>query len=162
MSELKQFRKFKTNNMIRKKQSSRLFAKDITGDIIKNRQEVIINWRKGQIIIDEPTFNGGLDIGPDPFTTVLSGLIGCTLTTLRMYIRRKGWNITDIHCSVNMIQQSEPFKTIIYRTLSFSQPLEDSQKERLIWIATNCPVARLLGGEINIDTNISEDTKVNT
>lgn len=146
--------------MLRKKQTLRLFAKDITGDIVKDRQEVTVNWRKGQLVLDEPTFNGGQDIGPDPFTTVLSGLVGCTLTTLRMYIKRKGWDITDIHCSVNMTQQAEPFRTMIYRTLSFGQPVSDAQKERLLWIAINCPVARLLQGEIKIDTHLSEDPTV--
>jgi len=142
---------------IRKKQITRLFAKDITGDIVNDRQEVIINWRAGQLVLDEPSFNGGKDMGPDPFTTVLSGLVGCTLTTLRMYIKRKGWDVTDIHCSVNMQQQKEPFKTSIFRTISFGQPVTGEQKERLLWIAKNCPVARLLQGEITIDTRLSED-----
>ena len=31
-------------------------------------------------------------MGPDPFTLILAGLVGCTLTTLRMYVHRKGWN----------------------------------------------------------------------
>jgi putative redox protein len=146
--------------MIRKKQILRLFAQDITGDIVKDRQEVIVNWRKGQLVLDEPTFNGGKDIGPDPFTTVLSGLVGCTLTTLRMYIKKKGWDITDIHCSVNMLQHTDPFKAIIFRTLSFGQPITDEQKERLHWIAVNCPVARLLRGEISIDTHLSDDSNV--
>ena len=135
----------------------RLFAKDITGDIVKDRQEVTVEWRKGQLILDEPAFNGGKDMGPDPFSAILAGLVGCTLTTLRMYIRRKGWEITDIHCSVNMIQKADPFKTVIYRTLSFGQPVTDAQKERLLWIAVNCPAARLLRGEVAIDTHLSDD-----
>jgi len=143
--------------MIHKKKNIRLFAKDITGDLVKDRQEVIINWRAGQLVLDEPSFNGGKDIGPDPFTTVLSGLIACTLNTLRMYIRKKGWNITDIHCSVNMLQELEPFKTSVLRTLSFAQPVTDEQKERLLWIAKNCPVAKLLQGELVIDTQLSDD-----
>ena len=146
--------------MIHKKKTIRLFAKDITGDLVKDRQEVTINWRAGQLVLDEPSFNGGKDLGPDPFTTVLSGLVGCTLTTLRMYITKKGWDITDIHCSVNMLQQKEPFKTSIFRTLSFGQPVTDEQKERLLWVAMNCPVARLLQGEISIDTRLSEDPSV--
>ena len=81
------------------RQTVRLFAKDITGDLVKDRQEVRVNWRAGQLVLDEPSFNGGKDIGPDPFTAVLSGLVGCTLTTLRMYINRKGWDITDVHCT---------------------------------------------------------------
>ena len=146
--------------MIRKKVTVRLFAKDITGDLVKDRQEVVINWRAGQLVLDEPTFNGGQDIGPDPFSTVLSGLVGCTLTTLRMYIKRKGWEITDIHCSVNMLQETEPFKTSIFRTLSFGQPVSDEQKERLLWVAKNCPVAKLLEGTIMIDTLLSGDASV--
>lgn len=146
--------------MIHKKKTVRLFAKDITGDLIKGRQEVTINWRAGQLVLDEPSFNGGKDIGPDPFTAVLSGLVACTLNTLRMYIRRKGWYITDIHCSVNMLQETEPFKTSIFRTLSFGQPVTDEQKERLLWIAKNCPVAKLLQGEIVIDTDLSDDAAV--
>lgn len=146
--------------MIRKKQTLRLFAKDITGDLVKDRQEVTVDWRAGQLVLDEPSFNGGKDFGPDPFTTVLSGLVGCTLTTLRMYIKKKGWNITDIHCSVNMLQQMEPFRTSIFRTLSFGQPVTDAQKERLLWIAKNCPVAKLLQGEIHIDTRLSDDPSV--
>jgi putative redox protein len=143
--------------MIRKKRTLRLFAKDITGDLLKDRQEVTIHWRAGELIIDEPSFNGGKDLGPDPFTTVLSGLVGCTLTTLRMYIKKKQWDITDIHCSVNMIQETEPLKTSIFRTLSFGQPVTSEQKERLLWVAVNCPVARLLQGEINIVTKLSDD-----
>jgi putative redox protein len=70
--------------MIRKKETVRFFAKDITSDLVKDRQEASINWRAGQLVLDEPSFNGGKDISPNPFTTVLSGLIGCILTTLRM------------------------------------------------------------------------------
>jgi putative redox protein len=146
--------------MIRKKQTLHLFAKDITGDLVKDRQEIIINWRAGQLLLDEPSFNGGQDLGPDPFTAVLSGLVGCTLTTLRMYIKKKQWEITDIHCSINMLQEAEPFKTSIFRTLSFGQPVTEEQKERLLWVAVNCPVARLLQGEININTKLSDDPTV--
>jgi putative redox protein len=146
--------------MIRKKQIARLFAKDLTGDLVKDRQEITVNWRAGQLVLDEPSFNGGNDIGPDPFSTILAGLVGCTLTTLRMYIKRKGWDITDVHCSVNMSQQTEPFKTLIFRTLFFGQPVTDEQKERLLWVAKNCPVAKLLQGEININTRLSGDPTV--
>jgi putative redox protein len=146
--------------MMRKKETSHLFAKDITGEIVKGRQEVVINWRAGQLLMDEPSFNGGKDIGPDPFTAVLSGLVACTLTTLRMYVRKKGWDISDIHVAVNMQQRREPFQTLIDRTLFFGQPVSEEQRERLLYIAKNCPVARLLQGEILIDTDLSADKSV--
>lgn len=146
--------------MIRNKETIRLFAKDITGDVVKDRQEVVVNLRTGQLIMDEPFFNGGKDIGPDPFSAVLSGLVACTLTTLRMYIRRKGWDIFDIHVSINMQQSRDPFRTQIYRTIFFGQPVSEQQRERLLYIAKNCPVARLLQGEILIDTDLSDDISV--
>ena len=105
--------------MIRKKQIVRLFAKDITGDLVKDRQEVTVNWRAGQLVLDDPSFNGGKDLGPDPFSTVL-------YNTEKMGYHR-------YTLSVNMFQQSEPFKTSIFRTLSFGQPVTDEQKERLLW-----------------------------
>jgi putative redox protein len=103
-------------------------------------------------VIDEPKFNGGQDLGPDPFTMIDAGLVGCTLTTLRMYIRRKGWQIEDITVHANLVQQQEPFRTIILRTVVVGQSITEEQGEKLLHIAKNCPAARLLEGEIVIDT----------
>jgi len=133
-------------------QAKRLFARDITGTITANRQQVDVEWRAGTLVIDEPKFNGGQDLGPDPFTMIVAGLVGCTLTTLRMYIRRKGWQIDDITVHANLVQQQEPFRTIILRTVVVGQPITEEQGEKLLHIAKNCPAARLLEGEIVIDT----------
>jgi len=130
----------------------RLFAKDITGTITAGRQLVDVEWRAGTLLIDEPKSNGGQDLGPDPFTMIVAGLVGCTLTTLRMYIHRKGWLVQDITVHANMIQQQEPFRTIILRTIVLGQEVSDEQGEKLLSIAKNCPAARLLEGEIIIDT----------
>jgi len=133
-------------------ESRRLFARDITGTITANRQQVDVEWRAGTLLIDEPKFNGGQDLGPDPFTMIVAGLVGCTLTTLRMYIHRKGWLIDDITVHANLVQQQEPFRTIILRTIVLGQEASDEQREKLLYIAKNCPAARLLEGEIAMDT----------
>ena len=138
--------------MISDRAPRRLFAKDITGAVSADRPQVDVRWRAGTLVIDEPPFNGGQDLGPDPFTMVLAGLVGCTLTTLRMYVRRKAWDIDDIRVSVNLAQRGEPLGTTIWRTVVVGQPITDEQRERLLYIARNCPVARLLEGEIVIDT----------
>jgi len=130
----------------------RLFARDISGTITANRQPVDVEWRAGTLLIDEPKFNGGQDLGPDPFTMIVAGLIGCTLTTLRMYIRRKGWQIDDIRVNANLVQQEEPSRAIILRTVVLGQPVTDVQGAKLLHVAKNCPAARLLEGEIVIDT----------
>jgi putative redox protein len=132
--------------------SKRLFARDITGTFTASRQEVEVEWRAGTLVIDEPKFNGGHDLGPDPFTMIVAGLVGCTLTTLRMYVRRKGWLIDDMTVHANLVQQQDPVRTIILRTIVLGQPATDEQREKLLYIARNCPAARLLDGEIVLDT----------
>jgi putative redox protein len=112
-----------------------LFAKDITGTIVADRQQVDVQWRGGTLLIDEPLFNGGQDLGPDPFTMIVAGLIGCTLTTLRMYVRRKEWKIEDIEVRANLMQVEEPFRTIIRRTILVGQSITDEQHEKLLYIA---------------------------
>ena len=131
-----------------------LFATDIVGSISANRQQVELEWRAGTFLIDEPRFNGGQDLGPDPFTLVLSGLVGCTLTTLRMYIRRKEWDIQDITVAVNIMQEPEPFLTTIHREIVIRDAATDEQRDKLLYIAKHCPVARLLEGDLVIDTTL--------
>src|SRR5690349_2620325 len=113
----------------------RFFARDITGTIAASRPTVEVQWRAGKLLIDEPTFNGGQDLGPDPFTMIVAGLVGCTLTTLRMYIRRKGWPIDDITVHANMVQPQAPFRTVILRTIVPGQAVTDEQGEKLLEIA---------------------------
>jgi putative redox protein len=148
---------YRTEQMTPSERPKRLFAKDITGTIAANRQQVDVQWRAGVLPVDEPISNGGQDLGPDPFTLILAGLVGCTLTTLRMYIRRKGWNIDDIRVDANMVQEREPFKTVIWRTVVVGQSITLEQRDRLLYIANNCPAARLLEGEIVIETVFDRD-----
>ena len=51
-------------------------------------------------------------------------------------------------------------RTAVPQDTSFGQPLTDAQKEWLLWIAVNCPVAKLLQGEIHINTHLSDDPTV--
>jgi putative redox protein len=137
----------------------RLFAQDITGTVTANRQPVDVKWRAGTLLIDEPASNGGHDLGPDPFTMIVAGLVGCTLTTLRMYLRRKGWQLGDITVHANMLQQQDPFRTVILRTIVVGEAVTDEQRERVLHIAKNCPAARLLEGEIVLDTVVDADVR---
>jgi len=140
----------------------RLFAKDITGTITANRPAADVEWRAGTLVIDEPTFNGGHELGPDPFTMIVAGLVGCTLTTLRMYIRRKAWLIEDITVHANLLQLENPARTVILRTIVLGQEASDEQRDKLLHIAKNCPAARLLEGEIVLDTVLDEGVRRRT
>ena len=113
-----------------------------------------IVWRNGMFTMDEPINMGGQDSGPDPYTTLLASLAGCTLSTLRMYIDRKGWDIPEISIQLNMIQDTEKgLRTNIRRDIIFPDYLSDEQKERLLVIAQKCPVSKILENDIVINTS---------
>jgi putative redox protein len=129
--------------------------KDITGHIGTQKYLYTIAWRNGQLIMDEPESNGGKDLGPDPFSSLLASLAGCTLSTLRMYIDRKGWDIPEINISLNLHQEdTTDLTTIIKRNVSFSKAISPEQEERLLLIAEKCPISKLLKGKITINTQL--------
>lgn len=105
--------------------------------------------------MDEPESIGGKDLGPDPYSTLLASLAGCTLSTLRMYIDRKGWDIPEINISLNLAQEtSAELITTITRNISFPKTIEDDIKKRLLIIAEKCPISKILKNEIVINTTI--------
>lgn len=132
-----------------------LLEKDITGSIGTQKYLCKISWRNGEFLMDEPENIDGKDLGPDPYTTLLASLAGCTLSTLRMYIDRKGWDIPEINISLNMSQENSPeLETTISRSISFSREISDEQKERLLLIAEKCPVSKILKNKITINTQL--------
>ncbi|GEC79757.1 OsmC family protein [Flavobacterium aquatile] len=132
-----------------------LLENDITGSIGTQKYLCKISWRNGEFLMDEPESIEGKDLGPDPYTTLLASLAGCTLSTLRMYIDRKGWDIPEINIVLNMSQENSPeLETTISRSLSFSTEISDEQKERLLLIAEKCPVSKILKNKITINTQL--------
>jgi len=132
-----------------------LLENDITGTIGTQKYLCTISWRNGKLLMDEPENIGGNDLSPDPFSTLLASLAGCTLSTLRMYIDRKGWNIPEINISLNLTQENEgELVTTISKTITFSTVISDEQKERLLFIAEKCPISKILKNKINLKTAI--------
>lgn len=133
----------------------KLLENDILGHIGLQKYKCTISWRNGQFIMDEPENIGGKDLGPDPFSTLLASLAGCTLSTLRMYIDRKGWDIPEIHIALNLKQENNlSLQTEITRNIRFSSEITDEQKERLLMIAEKCPISKLLKGNTIINTTL--------
>jgi putative redox protein len=99
---------------------------------------------------DEPLDKGGADTGPEPHEFVLSALGACTAMTLRLYAARKGWPLTRVRVTLN----GGPVegKYAITRSITLDGELDAEQRQRLIEIATRCPVHRTLTGEVTIET----------
>ena len=132
-----------------------LLEQDVTGKIGTQKYLCTISWRNGTLLMDEPETIDGKDLGPDPYSTLLASLAGCTLSTLRMYIDRKGWDIPEIKISLNLAQISnQTIETIITRNISFSNKVDDETKKRLLIIAEKCPVSKILKNKITIATKL--------
>lgn len=128
---------------------------NITGNIGTQKYLCNISWRNGTLLMDEPENVGGNDLGPDPFSTLLASLAGCTLSTLRMYIDRKGWDIPEINISLNLSQENDSeLTTTISRTISFPHTIEEDIKNRLLIIADKCPISKILKNKIVINTSM--------
>ena len=126
--------------------------KPVSGTIATEKYQCTIEWRNGQIIADEPASLGGNDTGPDPYSLLLSSLISCKLITLRMYIDRKQWDIPNLTIHANMYQETKNELTTSYIDcdLIFQGNVPDDQRLRLQEIAKNCPVSKLLQGEVKV------------
>ena len=134
---------------------AKLLEKDLIGKIGTQKYLCSITWRNGKFNMDEPNSNNGRDLGPDPYTALLSSLTTCTLATLRMYIDRKGWDIPEITIAMNATQElDDEFETVISRQITFSSDVSTDQKERLLLIADKCPISRILKGKVSIRTKM--------
>ena len=120
------------------------FDKPIIGTIGTEKYECTIEWRNGKFISDEAIPFGGKDLGPDPFTILLSSVASCTLITMRMYIDRKGWDIPRIAVNVNMYKKTtdEKSNTIIDCNIIFLCVVKEEQKLRLQEIVKHCPISK--------------------
>jgi putative redox protein len=128
--------------------------KPVNASIGKEHYQCTIEWRNGKFIGDEPPSVGGRDTGPDPYTLLLSSLASCKLITMRMYIDRKEWDIERIAINANMYQETkdEVTTSVLDCDILFISPVSDEQKMKLLEIAKNCPVSKILQGEVKVRT----------
>lgn len=121
---------------------------------------------KHSLIADEPETVGGDDFGPSPYELLNASLAACTAMTLKMYAKRKKWDLKEVyvylsHSKKHISDMDEDPDTpkpsyldILTKKLSFVGDLTEEQKERLKEIASRCPVHRTLEGDIKIETTL--------
>jgi putative redox protein len=105
------------------------------------------------LIADEPADVGGGDAGMSPYNLLLASLASCTAITLRMYIDRKMWTISEV--TVNLQMFRNPNGIFIESKLSFKGEVTHEQMKRLITIADACPIHKILAGNIVINTSVA-------
>jgi len=117
-------------------------------------------------LADEPVAYGGTNRGMSPYGFLSSGLGACTSMTIRMYARRKGWNLTGVRVDVTHdkvhAQDAETGATqkidTFNRQVFLDGDLDDAQRKRLLEIADKCPVHKTLMHASRIETKLADYT----
>jgi putative redox protein len=102
-----------------------------------------------ELLVDEPLDRGGTDSGARPTRLLAASLAGCIAITVEMYAERKGWEIGAIEVDVEMEYEGSMPSTFTVG-LKLPTELSDEQRQRLLTIATHCPVHKILAGEVAV------------
>ncbi|MCH2081982.1 MAG: bifunctional alpha/beta hydrolase/OsmC family protein [Saprospiraceae bacterium] len=118
--------------------------------------------RHHHLTADEPASVGGNDFGPGPYELVAAGLGACTVMTLKMYARRKKWDLQEVTVHLDHFKDykedaqntDNPKSKIDYfhRIIDIKGNLDEKQIARLLEVADRCPVHRSLHSEVKTET----------
>lgn len=114
---------------------------------------------------DEPeTIEGGNDQGPDPYDYLLMALGSCTVMTVKMYARRKGWPLEDLYLELRHnkrhiedcehCEEKDSKLDYIEIELIAKGDLSEEQLDRFLDISKKCPVHRTLTSDIRIESTL--------
>lgn len=98
------------------------------------------------LVVDEPPERGGTDTGPRPTQLLAASLAGCTAITVEMYADRKGWDVGAVEVDVE-VGYDGPVPSTYAVELKLPRELSEEQRQRLLKIASKCPVHKILVGE---------------
>lgn len=141
---------------------------------VRSLENLQVEVTAGQhtFIADEPAGVGD-NAGPTPYDLLLASLGACTVMTLLIYARRKGWPLEGVETRLSTRKvhaaDVETCETdgssrvdLIERELVLRGPLDGEQRLRLYEIADKCPVHRTLTGEIVVQTRVVEQPDQHT
>lgn len=102
---------------------------------------------------------GSGDQAPDPHDLLDSALAACTALTLELYIRRRQLPVTDLKVSVERTESRGDDGRVHYRlerTVGIEGDVTDADRAKLLEIAGKCPIHRILEGDIEVLTSLTE------
>lgn len=113
---------------------------------LKEKYTVDNQSRNHQWYSDEPIDEGGADVGPRPTELLLSAIASCKLITIKMYADRKGWILDDVKIDLTLDKVER--MNIITQKLNVDADLNELQIKRIHSISSRCPVALMMGDNV--------------
>jgi len=113
--------------------------------------------RETAFLVDEPVEVGGDGTGPTPYELLSAALAACTSMTLRLYAKRKGWELPPFSVEVahEIVPNGRP-RDRLNRQITFEAPLSSDARQKLLEIADKCPVHRTLIGGFEVRTSFGQ------
>ncbi len=106
-------------------------------------------------VVDASKQEGGSDLGPNPTRTLEGALAACGAMTLKMYARRKGWDLETVEIRVRRAESQDAHAPhLLEKELRVAGALSDEQRARLLEIADKCPVHRMLTEGVKVQSRI--------
>ena len=103
-------------------------------------------------LADAEVSRGGAGTGPSPHEYLAAALASCTSMTLKMYSERKTWKLENAIVTVDIERTNDV--EILSRDIQLIGELDNEQKERLLDVASKCPIHKALAGQIQIKTQL--------
>jgi putative redox protein len=107
-----------------------------------------------ELIVDEPTEEGGTNRGPSPTRLLTASLASCTAITIVMYADRKGWDVGELEVSAEFETAKRGETARFDVAIKLPRALDEEQVERIKVVAGKCPVHRTLIGEVEVNDRV--------
>ena len=117
--------------------------------------QVRVDTGDHSFLMDEPADYGGLGSGPSPFDLLSAALGACTLMTMKLYAKRKGWTLDQLKVRVSHQKGNADQRDRFDRIIELGD-VTDEQRDGLLKIAQRCPVDLLLERGADVTVTMTE------
>jgi uncharacterized OsmC-like protein len=115
------------------------------------RQVVTVGPHK--LVADLPTEDGGSDAGPSPYDLLATALGACTAMTIQWMADKRKIPLRHVDVRITQSRTKEGHH-LFRRSIQLDGEFDDDARAHLTSAADNCPVARTLKGDIDIETRV--------
>jgi putative redox protein len=106
---------------------------------------------KHAALADAIVADGGREAGFKPFALLEASLATCVAMTIRMYADRHGWALPGLEVRVKYDQSRADAPVLRYDVDFGSETLAPDIRERLMRVATACPVHKALAKPMSVE-----------
>ncbi|VAV94950.1 Bll2902 protein [hydrothermal vent metagenome] len=100
--------------------------------------------------------DGGNGLGPNPTRIAEAALAACAAITVRMYARRKKWDLASVDVRIKRGGSADAHRPrLLEKELRVSGDLDAAQRARLLEIADKCPVHRMLTEGVEVQSRLA-------